>query len=113
MTTKIVTSKTLKIRRTIFLNSPSDFTPFEETLRTVCEKFLSHDWDWTFRVGGKVHKEIQKNDKHNPILRKIEKGEVKVHVKEKDDPDKEERPEITTELAKALGKKQWEIEKVQ
>ena len=38
---------------------------------------------------------------------------MKVHVKQEDDQDEEERTEITTELAKALGKKQWEIEKVQ
>ena len=35
----------------------------------------------------KLHKEIDKNDKHNPILKKILKGKVKVHVKEADDQD--------------------------
>ena len=112
MTTKIVTSKTFKTPRTIYLQTPSDFTPFEETLRTVCEKFLSLDWDWTFRVGGKVHKEIIKNDPDNKILQVIQKGEkVSIHVKEEDEEEKE-KIEISDELARALGKKKWEIEKV-
>jgi hypothetical protein len=60
-----------KMPKTVYLASSSDFPKFEEALKTLAEKYLSTSWEWTFKVGGKVHKEIEENDSENPCLRVI------------------------------------------
>ncbi len=69
-----ITRKDLKLPKVVLLQNTSDFTKFEEVLRTLCEKFLSHDWDWTFRVGGKVQREIEMSDPENVGLKIIQQS---------------------------------------
>jgi hypothetical protein len=66
-------SKIIKVKlpKPVFLNTPADFSRLEEALKTLAEKFLSPDWEWTFKVGGKVQKEIENSDPDNEGLRII------------------------------------------
>jgi hypothetical protein len=66
-------SKIIKVKlpKPVFLNKPADFSRLEEALKTLAEKFLSPDWEWTFKVGGKVQKEIENSDPDNEGLRII------------------------------------------
>ena len=58
----------VKCPKPVFLSTPSEFNKLEEALRTLAEKFLSPDWEWTFKVGGKVQRKIEKNDPMNEGL---------------------------------------------
>ena len=128
------TLKEIQMPKPVYLQKPSDFTRFEETLKSVCEKFLSADWDWTFRVGGKVHREIEKKDPTNAGLQMIRGYVVKKEENEKGlyfTPVREMKREILTDkktpqpppppppplhisrgVAEAMGKRGWEIEKL-
>ena len=61
-------SQTIKLPKPVYLVSPSDFPKFEETLQTLAERYLSADWEWTFKVGGKVQREIERKDPTNEGL---------------------------------------------
>jgi len=124
--------KEVKLPKQIFIQEPADFAKFEETLRTLCEKFLSHDWDWTFRVGGQVQREIEKNDPHNPDLhiilgrKNFEEGPftlIRPSKREIFTGDREEKytrtpppppphPGVSRGVANAMGKRGWEIERL-
>ena len=43
----------------VYLKEESDFKTFEETLKPLAEKCLSTDWEWTFKVGGKVREKLK------------------------------------------------------
>jgi len=45
----------------IFLTTSQDFVKFEE--------YLTSDWKWSFRVGGAVQREIERNDPQNNCFR--------------------------------------------
>ena len=94
----MTTVKKVTIPKPVFLKTPSDFTRFEETLRTVCEKYLSLDWDWTFKVGGKVQKKIEEGDKESDCLKIIY--------------EKKEEKKISKSVLDALRKRGWELEKI-
>ena len=55
----------------VFLKTPADFKPFEESLKLLCERYLSLDWEWSFRVGGKVQQEMEENDPQNPLWTRL------------------------------------------
>lgn len=55
----------VKLPKPVFLGTSSDFPKFEENLKSLAEKFLSPDWEWTFKVEGKVQREIEKRDSLN------------------------------------------------
>src|ERR1700733_14707145 len=55
----------------VYLKEESDFKTFEETLKPLAEKCLSTDWEWTFKVGGKVQREIEKYEPGSEILVRI------------------------------------------
>ena len=70
----------------VYLKEESDFKTFEETLKPLAEKCLSTDWEWTFKVGGKVQREIEKYEPGSEILVRIkekkedgEKGGLSFH----------------------------------
>ena len=67
---KILTVKTPK---PVYLNNVSDFGQFEETLKALCQKFLSPNWEWTFKVGGKVQRDIERRDPDNEGIQIINK----------------------------------------
>ena len=46
----------------VYLKEESDFKNFEEQLRPLAEKCLSENWEWTFKVGGKVQKGFEITD---------------------------------------------------
>ena len=127
------TLKEVQMPKPVYLQKPSDFPRFEETLKSVCEKFLSSDWDWTFRVGGKVQKEIEKKDPTNPgiliiqgyvvIKEENERGIFSTPVREGKQreivtdrrtprPPPPPPPHISRGVAEAMGKRGWEIEKL-
>ena len=120
----MTTVKKVTIPKPVFLKTPSDFTRFEETLRTVCEKYLSLDWDWTFKVGGKVQKKIEEGDSESDCLKIIyEKEEnVNIHLSEISSDDGPKGPsgkifsdatgKISKSVLDALGKRGWELEKM-
>jgi hypothetical protein len=142
MMNNVITRKDLKLPKWVFLQNTSDFTKFEETLRTLCEKFLSHDWDWTFRVGGKVQREIEHTDPDNVSLKIIHGGNIFTEREDifqtprphssyfktesktegKGDVDNTPRrvppppppppPTVSKGVAQALGKRGWEINKL-
>jgi hypothetical protein len=137
---KMMNRKDVKLPKVVYLQTTSDFTRFEEVLRTLCEKFLSHDWDWTFRVGGRVQREIEKRDPENPGLHKILEGTQKKPMEKGGEynPWKEERQEIEEKgpeekqlqaqeipahpqpppaalsrvVEEVMGKRGWEIDKM-
>ena len=41
----------VKTPKPIYLNNVGNFVQFEDTLRALCQKFLSPDWEWTFNWG--------------------------------------------------------------
>ena len=107
----------------VYLQKPSDFPRFEETLKSVCEKFLS-DWDWTFRVGGKVQKEIEKKDPTNPgiliiqgyvVIKEeneraifstpVREGKQRNRDRQKNAPPPPPPPHISRGVAEAMGKR--------
>ena len=55
--------------KNIFLKTSQDFIKFEEVLQSLCEKYLTSDWKWSFRVGGVVQKEISEKDPNNDCFR--------------------------------------------
>ena len=60
----------------VFLKTPADFKPFEESLKLLCERYLSVDWEWSFRVGGKVQQEMEERDPQNPLFKFLKKTDV-------------------------------------
>lgn len=120
--------------KNIFLKTSQDFIKFEEVLQSLCEKYLTSDWKWSFRVGGVVQKEISEKDPHNDCFRVL-----KMAMKE--DPDaKHETPVrmnlqerfirtgerfrtpaappppprvMSNEALKALGKTTWDVVRLQ
>src|SRR6185437_3356386 len=60
----------------VFLKTPADFKPFEESLKLLCERYLSLDWEWSFRVGGKVQQEMEENDPQNPLWTRLKKTDI-------------------------------------
>ena len=59
----------------IYLQTEADFKKFEDALKALAERYLSIDWEWTFKIGGKVHKEIQKREPGSAMLKVIEAGD--------------------------------------
>jgi hypothetical protein len=134
---EIMTQKEMILPKHVHLQTPTDFTKFEDVLRSLCEKFLSHDWDWTFRVSGQVQREIERTDPENPGLHIIREGKNK-QVREKSEKKREENfqtpwrergtndekkgprlpppppptAQISRGVAEAMGKRGWEIEKL-
>jgi len=90
-------TETLKLPKTIEIKEPSDFVRFEELLRAVCEKYLSHDWDWSFRVGGLVQQEIKARDPENEEIKAIENGKKE---KEREDEGEKEKGKKAKEKEK-------------
>jgi hypothetical protein len=130
-----ISNITVKLPKPVFLHEPSDFTKFEENLKTLCEKFIAPDWDWTFKVGGKVQRELEEKDPQNGCLKKIreEDGEnTHVYKQEEEEGenenegDREEKKEKKTNpphpplppkvLSKGalevMGKRGWEVKKL-
>src|SRR6185437_2787814 len=60
----------------VFLKTPADFKPFEESLKLLCERYLSLDWEWSFRVGGKVQQEMEEIDPQNPLWTRLKKTDI-------------------------------------
>ncbi len=75
---------------------------------------MSSDWDWTFRVGGKVQREIEKNHPENEGI-KIIREQNDLPVKEEEGGEvkvphpKPPPPVINSRVAEAMGKRGWEI----
>ena len=72
--------KSVKIPKVVYLNLPSDFRKFEESLKTVAEKYLSPAWEWTFKVGGKVQREIERKDPKNEGIYVIKRTLVETDI---------------------------------
>jgi hypothetical protein len=72
--------KNMRTPKPIFIATPADFTRFEECLKSLAEKYLSPTWEWTYKVYGKVHREIQEKDPQDPGLQVIkEENKEKKH----------------------------------
>jgi hypothetical protein len=98
----------------VFLQNPSDYQRFEETLKTLCEKFMTPDWDWTFRVGGKVQREIEKSDPENEGIKIIKEQKDEIFVKGEEEKEKVPHPPtppvvINSRVAELMGKRGWEV----
>ena len=46
----------------VFLNTSADFKKFEETLKILGDKNLYPTWDWSFKVGGKIEYNMEKEN---------------------------------------------------
>ena len=90
-------TKKLSLPKNVYLKEPTDFVKFEETLKALCEKSLSQDWDWTFKVGGKVHMKLKETDEGNIYFTKLKEQQIKIEKKEEED--------ITKTVADAMGKR--------
>ena len=130
-------SQTIKLPKPVYLVSPVDFPKFEETLQTLAEKYLSADWEWTFKVGGKVQRDIERKDPTNEGLYVIRentgrqnnnnnifhtpmkftperKHEIILTDKKKTPPPPPPPPPntISKGVADAMGKRAWQVEKM-
>ena len=65
--------KDLKLPKHVYLQAPTDYANFERELKQLAEKYVSPDWDWTFKLDGRVHKDIQKKDPNHHLLKTIQK----------------------------------------
>ena len=102
--------KKLTLPRPVYLKEPADYQKFQETLQSICERSLSHDWDWTFKVGGKVHRKLQTTDKDNLFFELLQKEEgIK---NEKKQIDEEGKIKISPGISDAMGKTGWERQKL-
>ena len=102
--------KKLTLPRPVYLKEPADYQKFQETLQSICERSLSHDWDWTFKDGGKVHRKLQTTDKDNLLFELLHKEEgIK---NEKKQIDEEGKIRISPGISDAMGKTGWEIQKL-
>ena len=112
MSTQIITKK-VTLPKPVNLKEPADYPRFEETLKDLCEKYLSQDWDWTFKVGGKVHQHLQTHDGDNIYFRQLKKEQTVKEEKENVAKDGDGNPVISAKVAEAMGKRGWEIKKLQ
>jgi hypothetical protein len=111
MTQQLLTKK-LVLPKPVYLKDPADLQKFEDTLKTLCEKSLSQDWDWTFKVGGKVHQKLQTTDASNSYFIQLKTDQAIKEEKEKVEKDEDGRPVISKQVAEAMGKRGWEIQKL-
>ena len=58
----------MKMPKTLYLKTVDDFKMWEEILNTLAEKYLTSDWSWSFKVGGKVMREIREIEENNEGL---------------------------------------------
>ena len=122
--------KSMKAPKAVFMAAPADFAKFEDNLKMFAEKYLSPNWEWTFKVNGKVQQEIQRKEPENEGLRfilKNEGGESKHEIHSYSTPvtvrssalraDSGPRippppPGISSVVADALGKRHWQVAKL-
>ena len=123
----------MKLPKIVYLKTIADFKTWEEILRPFAEKYLSPDWEWSFKVGGKVMKDIEKVDAENEGLAIIKKylkeglayedgeGEKKnKKVKEEEKlvfhiPEEPFRPmrDISEGVRDVMGKHSWQVDKME
>ena len=70
---QIMKFQQVKCPKPVYIATVGDFPSFEEALKTLCQKYLSPDWEWTLKVGGKVQKEIEKVEPNNEGIAIINK----------------------------------------
>ena len=48
----------MKLPQPVFINTTGDFQKFYEVLKTIAEKNLYPEWEWSTKDGGKILTEI-------------------------------------------------------
>ena len=79
MAHQVIKIQNVKCPKPVYIANVGDFPQFEETLQALCQKFISPDWEWTFKVGGKVQREIEKKDPDNEGIQMIYKQTTTTH----------------------------------
>ena len=123
----------MKMPKIVYLKTIADFKTWEEVLKPFAEKYLSPDWEWSFKVGGKVMKDIEKVDGENEgimIIKKyLKEGLVYAHGEEEEEnkkvkkeeklvfhmPEEPFRPmrDISKGVRDVMGKHSWQVDKME
>jgi len=121
----------MKLPQHVFLNTSADFKKFEETLKILGDKNLYPTWDWSFKVGGKIEYNMEKENpkfKEGPklidlVVQKDKDEDLKHEVQKQEEvknlnanlaENGKEAPRppmyhhISAKMAEIMGKREWE-----